>query len=93
MYLAVVLELFSRQVIGWAMSMRNNTVLVQNALTMAIWHRAEVKAVIVHSDQGCTYGYGDDHKQLETQHHHCRLGREVEWVVNKSKSLYQIKNK
>ena len=55
LYLAVILDLYSRQVIGWAMSSRNNADLVQDALTMAIWRRGELSAVLVHSDQGSTY--------------------------------------
>ncbi|WP_019215460.1 DDE-type integrase/transposase/recombinase [Legionella tunisiensis] len=55
LYLAVVLDLFSRQVIGWSMSDKNNAQLVKDALTMAILRRGKVKNVIVHSDQGSTY--------------------------------------
>lgn len=51
LYLAVILDLFSRQVIGWSMSARNNTELVQDALTIAIWRRGKVNDIIVHSDQ------------------------------------------
>ena len=55
MYLAVILDLFSRQVIGWSMGTSNNAKLVQDALTMAIWRRGKAQDVIVHSDQGSTY--------------------------------------
>ena len=55
LYLAVILDLFSRQVIGWSMSTKNNTELVQDALTMAIWRRGRVNDIIVHSDRGSTY--------------------------------------
>ena len=55
LYLAIVLDLFSRQVIGWAMGDKNSRQLVINALTMAIWRRGEARDVIVHSDQGSTY--------------------------------------
>jgi transposase InsO family protein len=51
LYLAVILDLFSRQVIGWAMGNRNNTELVQAALTMALGCRGPVRGTIVHSDQ------------------------------------------
>ncbi len=55
LYLAVILDLYSRQVIGWAMGNRNDRQLVSSALTMAVWRRGMVKQVIVHSDQGSTY--------------------------------------
>jgi putative transposase len=55
LYLAVVIDLFSRQVIGWSMRSRIDSELVINALLMAVWRRAPKEAVIVHSDQGCQY--------------------------------------
>ncbi len=63
LYLAVVLDLFSRQVIGWAMGDKNNRQLVIDALTMAVWRRGKTRDVIVHSDQGSTYASGD-YRQL-----------------------------
>ena len=51
LYLAVILDLFSCQVIGWAMGDKNNHQLVIDALTMAIWRIGKVRDVIVHSDQ------------------------------------------
>lgn len=82
LYLAVVLDLFSRQVIGWAMSDRNNTDLVQDALTMAIWRRGKVKGVIVHSDQGSTYASGDYQKQLSDNKLVCSMSRKGECLDN-----------
>ena len=55
LYLAVVIDLFNRQVIGWSMSHRINQELVCNALTMALWRRHFPKHVIVHSDRGSQY--------------------------------------
>ena len=55
LYLAVVIDLFSRQVVGWSMSSRIDTGLVINALLMAVWRRQPDGRVIVHSDQGCQY--------------------------------------
>ena len=82
MYLAVVLDLFSRQVIGWAMNKRNNAALVQDALTMAIWRRGEIKDVIVHSDQGSTYASGDYQRQLQENKLHCSMSRKGECLDN-----------
>jgi transposase InsO family protein len=55
LYLAVVLDLYSRRVIGWAISERMTATLVCDALTMALWHRKMPAGVIVHSDRGSQY--------------------------------------
>lgn len=52
LYLAAVLDLFSRQVIGWSMGPRIDRELAQNALLMAVWRRQPKQTVLVHSDQG-----------------------------------------
>jgi len=78
LYLATILDLFSRQVIGWSMSTRNNTELVQDALTMAIWRRGKVNDIIVHSDQGSTYASGDYQKQLSSNNLHSSMSRKGE---------------
>ncbi len=54
-YLAVVLDLYSRKVIGWAMSERMTARLVCDALTMALFRRKHPKGVIVHTDRGSQY--------------------------------------
>lgn len=55
LYLAVIIDLFSRQVIGWAMSERMTAALVCDALQMAVFKRKRPKGVIVHSDRGSQY--------------------------------------
>lgn len=75
LYLAIILDLFSRQVIGWSMGAKNNAALVQDALTMALWRRGKVKDVIVHSDQGSTYASGDYQQQLVDNELHCSMAR------------------
>lgn len=60
LYLAVVMDLYSRMVVGWSMSERMTTQLVIDALQMAIWRRRRPQGVIIHSDRGsqyCSYGY------------------------------------
>ena len=52
LYLAVVLDLFSRQIVGWSMSNRITTKLVMDALNMAIWRRRPASGLIFHSDRG-----------------------------------------
>lgn len=53
LYLAVLVDLLSRQVVGWSMGSRIATSLVLDALLMALRHRRPEDPVTVHSDQGC----------------------------------------
>lgn len=55
LYLAVILDLFSRQIVGWAMSNRLGQELVLDAFKQAIWRRRPPSGVIFHSDQGVQY--------------------------------------
>lgn len=55
LYLAVIIDLFSRSIIGWSMSSYLKKDLVCNALTMALFRRSFPKNVIVHSDRGSQY--------------------------------------
>jgi putative transposase len=54
-YLAVIIDLFSRRIVGWAMSDSADTTLVCQALNMAWLIRGRPKGVMFHSDQGCQY--------------------------------------
>jgi len=56
LYVAVVLDLFSRRVIGWSMRARMTSELVADALRMAIWRRGRPLAVLHHSDRSSQYG-------------------------------------
>ena len=55
LYLAVVIDLFSRLVVGWSMKSRITTDLVLDALLMALWRRKPQSKVLIHSDQGSQY--------------------------------------
>ena len=55
LYLAVVVDLFSRRVIGWSMQSRITKDLALDALLMAVWRRNPKSMVTVHSDQGSQY--------------------------------------
>lgn len=58
LYLAVMIDLHSRSVIGWSMSERMTADLVNDALLMALWQRKFPKGVLVHSDRGSQYASG-----------------------------------
>jgi len=56
LYLAVVLDLYSRMVVGWSMQKDMSTQLVSDAMTMALWRRRpDTAALLHHSDQGTQY--------------------------------------
>ncbi|MDN3714382.1 IS3 family transposase [Paracoccus cavernae] len=54
-YLAVVIDLYSRRVIGWSMQSRQTTDVVLQALLMAVWRRKPKGKVLIHSDQGSQF--------------------------------------
>ena len=55
LYLAVVLDLFFRQIVGWTTQSRMNKELVISALLMAIWKRKPTQSVMIHSEQGSQF--------------------------------------
>ena len=67
LYLAVVLDLYSRRVVGYAMSNRIDRALVISALRMALFRRQYPRGVIVHSDRGSQY-CSADYQSLLNQH-------------------------
>ena len=54
-YLSVVIDLYSRRVVGWVMQSRQTTDLVLQALLMAVWRRKPKGKVLIHSDQGSQF--------------------------------------
>lgn len=59
LYLAAILDLYSRKIVGWAMSERIDTALVLSALTMALTQRHPPAKLLCHSDRGVQYAAGD----------------------------------
>ena len=59
LYLAIVIDLFSRRVVGWSMQPTMSRDLVMQALLSALWRRRPTGTVLVHSDQGSQYGSQD----------------------------------
>jgi putative transposase len=67
LYLAVVLDLCSRAVVGWSMANHMRTELVTQALAMALYQRQPAAGLIMHPDRGSQYG-ADNYRQLLTQY-------------------------
>lgn len=66
LYLAVVLDLFSRQIVGWAMGDRIDTALVLRAFRQAVMRRRPALGLIFHSDRGSQYASADFRKALKS---------------------------
>jgi putative transposase len=67
LFLAVVIDLFSRQVVGWSMDKRMPAELVNHALLMAIWSRKPERGLIWHTDRGSQYA-SDSHREILQEH-------------------------
>lgn len=67
LYLAVVIDLYSRKVVGWSMGSRMKAQLVCDALRMAIWRRRPSPGLIVHSDRGSQYASKAYRRLLKSQ--------------------------
>ena len=65
LYLAGILDLYSRKIVGWAMSERIDTALVAAALSMALLHRKPAAKLLFHSDRGVQYASGDFRHALQ----------------------------
>jgi putative transposase len=57
LYVAAVVDLFSRRVVGWSMNAAMTAQLVTDALVMAIWRRGKPDALLHHSDRGSQGGF------------------------------------
>ena len=75
LYLAAVLDLFSRFIVGWAVSAVNDRHVTIKALKMALTRRCPDIGLLHHSDQGCTYASEDDQDILEARGIVCSMSR------------------
>lgn len=65
LYLAIVIDVFSRKIVGWSMNSRMKASLVCEALKMALWQRNPKPGLIVHSDRGAQYASTAYHHLLK----------------------------
>jgi len=68
LYLATVIDLYSRKVVGWSMNRRMTQALVNQALLAAIWARKPAKGLLWHTDRGSQYA-SNSHRHLLKEHH------------------------
>jgi putative transposase len=67
LYLAVVIDLYSRNIVGWSISDNMKTKLVNDALLMALWQRKPSRGLIWHTDRGSQYA-SSSHRFILQQH-------------------------
>ena len=75
LYVAAVVDLFSRRVVGWSMSATLTAQLVTDALVMAIWRRGKPRTLLHHSDQGSQYTSEQFQRLMADQGITCSMSR------------------
>jgi putative transposase len=75
LYLAAILDLYSRFIVGWAVSAVNDRHLTIRALEMALKRRCPIAGLLHHSDQGCTYASEDYQAILDAHGITCSMSR------------------
>lgn len=75
LYFAVVLDLYSRRIVGWSMSTEMTAQLVTDALIMAIWRRGRPQSLLHHSDQGSQYTSEQFQRLLAEQGITCSMSK------------------
>jgi transposase InsO family protein len=75
LYLAGILDLFSRKIVGWGMSSKIDASLVEDALRMALFQRQPGTGLLMHSDRGSQYASGQIRDILETNHIQISMSR------------------
>lgn len=78
LYVATVLDLYSRRIVGWSMKPNMTAELVMDALSMAIWRRGKPDELLHHSDQGSQYTSEPFQRMLEDMNIQCSLSRRGE---------------
>ena len=78
LYLAAILDLYSRFVVGWAISAVNDRRLTLKALEMAVQRRCPEPGLLHHSDRGCTYTCEDYQRYLATHGITCSMSRRAD---------------
>jgi len=82
LYLAAILDLYSRFVVGWAVSAVNDRRLTLKALEMAVQRRCPAPGLLHHSDRGCTYTCDDYQQYLASRGITCSMSRRADCYDN-----------
>jgi putative transposase len=82
LYVAVVMDLFSRSIVGWSMQSQMTSQLVADALMMAIWRRGKPDALLHHSDRGSQYTSDQFRRLLSELGVTCSMSRSGNWWDN-----------
>jgi putative transposase len=89
LYVAAVLDLYSRPIVGWSMQESMTSQLVADALMMAVWRRGRPVALLHHSDQGSQYASEHFQKLLDEQGITCSMSRAGEvWDNSAMESFF-----
>ena len=83
-YLAAIVDLYSRRIVGWAVSQQINTALVLLALSMALTHRQPPAGLVVHSDRGVQYASLEHRQALEAAQLVASMSRKANCYDNAS---------
>ncbi len=75
LFLATIMDLYSRKIVGWSMGEKNSTELVEGALRMAAGQRREIQGLLLHSDQGIPYASTAYQTQLNRLGIICSMSR------------------
>lgn len=82
LYVAAILDLYSRTIVGWAMESRLTQSLPLAALRMALGRRGPVQGLLLHSDQGAQYRAADYHALLQAHNIECSMSRKANCLDN-----------
>jgi transposase InsO family protein len=75
LFLAIIMDLYSRRIVGWSMGEKNSTDLIEGALRMAAAQRGDIKGVLLHSDQGAQYASNSYQQHLSNLGIICSMSR------------------
>jgi transposase InsO family protein len=101
LYVAAVLDLYSRKIVGWSMAEHMRVDLVKNALNMALVRRKPARGLLHHSDRGVQYACSDYQQRLKQHGLECSMSRtgncydnavmESFWSTLKTELVYHVK--
>ena len=75
LYVAFIMDLYSRRIVGWSMGEKHTTELIEEALKMAAAQRKDIRGVLLHSDQGVQYASGSYQQLLNQSGITCSMSR------------------